>query len=91
MTYFVMALALVLGFTQCKKEQVNTPENETKTVNGKLDKTPDTRNSIMVIALSVNNEHVRKRYLLSDMYLTDLCFDILLQWRIRLVRDGTFQ
>ena len=31
--YFVMALALVLGFTQCKKEQVNTPENETKTVN----------------------------------------------------------
>ena len=33
MTYFVMALALVLGFTQCKKEQVNTPENETKTVN----------------------------------------------------------
>ena len=28
-----MALALVLGFTQCKKEQVNTPENETKTVN----------------------------------------------------------
>ena len=31
MTYFVMAL--VLGFTQCKKEQVNTPENETKTVN----------------------------------------------------------
>ena len=33
MTYFVMAFALVLGFTQCKKEQVNTPENETKTVN----------------------------------------------------------
>ncbi len=33
MTYFVMALALVLGFTQCKKEQVHTPENETKTVN----------------------------------------------------------
>ena len=33
MTYFVMALALVLGFTQCKKEQVNTPGNETKTVN----------------------------------------------------------
>ena len=33
MTYFVMALALVLGFSQCKKEQVNTPENETKTVN----------------------------------------------------------
>ena len=33
MTYFVMALALVLGFTQCKKEQVNAPENETKTVN----------------------------------------------------------
>ncbi len=32
-TYFVMALALVLGFSQCKKEQVNTPENETKTVN----------------------------------------------------------
>ena len=29
----MMALALVLGFTQCKKEQVNTPENETKTVN----------------------------------------------------------
>ena len=28
-----MALALVLGFSQCKKEQVNTPENETKTVN----------------------------------------------------------
>ena len=24
MTYFVMALALVLGFTQCKKEQTNT-------------------------------------------------------------------
>ena len=45
----------------------------------------------MVIALSVKKEHVRKRYLLSDMYLTDLCFDILLQWRIRLVRDGTFQ
>ena len=33
MIYFVMAFALVLGFTQCKKEQVNTPENETKTVN----------------------------------------------------------
>ena len=33
MTYFVMALALVLGLAQCKKEQVNTPENETKTVN----------------------------------------------------------
>ena len=33
MTYFVMALAFVLGFTQCKKEQVNTPGNETKTVN----------------------------------------------------------
>lgn len=33
MTYFVMALALVLGFSQCKKEQVNTPGNETKTVN----------------------------------------------------------
>ena len=65
--------------------------HETKTVNGKLAKTADTRNSIMVIALSVNNEHVRKRYLLSDMYLTDLCFDILLQWRIRLVRDGTCQ
>ena len=29
MTYFVMALALVLGFTQCKKEQP-TPQNETE-------------------------------------------------------------
>ena len=28
MTYFVMALALVLGFTQCKKEQIATTENE---------------------------------------------------------------
>jgi hypothetical protein len=33
MTYFVMALALVLGFTQCKKEQLLEPENEAKTVN----------------------------------------------------------
>jgi hypothetical protein len=33
MTYFVMALAMVLGFTQCKKEQTAVPENETKTVN----------------------------------------------------------
>lgn len=74
-----------------RKSTISKEAHETKTVNGKLDKTPDTRNSIMVIALSVNNEHVRKRYLLSDMYLTDLCFDILLQWRIRLVRDGTFQ
>ena len=32
MTYFVMALALVLGFTQCKKEQTTEPENEVKTV-----------------------------------------------------------
>ena len=27
MTYFVMALALVLGFTQCKKEKIE-PQNE---------------------------------------------------------------
>jgi len=32
MTYFVMALALVLGLAQCKKEQTVEPENETKTV-----------------------------------------------------------
>lgn len=32
MTYFVMALAMVLGFTQCKKEQTTTSENEAKTV-----------------------------------------------------------
>ena len=31
MTYFVMALALVLGFTQCKKEQT-APQNETEGV-----------------------------------------------------------
>lgn len=31
--YFVMALALVLGLAQCKKEQTVEPENETKTVN----------------------------------------------------------
>ncbi len=28
MTYFVMAFAMVLGFTQCKKEQIATTENE---------------------------------------------------------------
>ena len=28
LTYFVMALAMVLGFTQCKKEQIATTENE---------------------------------------------------------------
>lgn len=33
MTCFVMALALVLGFTQCKKEQHLEPENEVNTVN----------------------------------------------------------
>jgi hypothetical protein len=33
MTYFVMALALVLGLAQCKKEQILEPENEAKTVN----------------------------------------------------------
>ena len=32
LTYFVMALAMVLGFTQCKKEQPLEPENEVKTV-----------------------------------------------------------
>lgn len=32
MTCFVMALALVLGLAQCKKEQTVEPENETKTV-----------------------------------------------------------
>jgi hypothetical protein len=39
MTYFVMALALVLGFTQCKKEQVATTENEGEkvTITLKLD------------------------------------------------------
>ena len=31
MTYFVMAMALVLGFTQCKKENLE-PETEGKQV-----------------------------------------------------------
>ena len=39
LTYFVMALALVLGFTQCKKEQIATTENEGEkvTITLKLD------------------------------------------------------
>ena len=32
MTYFVMALALVLGFTQCKKEQTNNQDTESHLV-----------------------------------------------------------
>ena len=32
MTYFVMALALVLGLVQCKKEQPETPQNEANSV-----------------------------------------------------------
>ena len=40
MTYFVMALALVLGFTQCKKEQIE-PQNQ----GGKVRITLDVENS----------------------------------------------
>ena len=32
MTYFVMALALALGFTQCKKEQMNNQDTESNLV-----------------------------------------------------------
>ena len=32
MTYFVMALALVLGLAQCKKEKLETPQNEGNSV-----------------------------------------------------------
>lgn len=32
MTYFVMALAMVLGFTQCKKEQPETPDTQGVTI-----------------------------------------------------------
>ena len=37
MTYFVMALALVLGLAQCKKEQPETPQNEGNSVMITLD------------------------------------------------------
>ncbi len=37
MTYFVMALALVLGLAQCKKEQLETPQNEGNSVMITLD------------------------------------------------------
>jgi len=37
MTYFVMALALVLGLAQCKKEKLETPQNEGNSVMITLD------------------------------------------------------
>ena len=37
MTYFVMALVLVLGLAQCKKEQLETPQNEGNSVMITLD------------------------------------------------------
>lgn len=37
MTYFVMALALALGLAQCKKEQLETPQNEGNSVMITLD------------------------------------------------------
>ena len=53
MTYFVMALALVLGFTQCKKEQTPT-NNESEGVFITLDVNGGNSNSKVIVDPSVN-------------------------------------
>jgi hypothetical protein len=53
MTYFVMALALVLGLAQCKKEQLETPQNEGNSVMITLDVKGDNNAKV-----DVNPPHV---------------------------------
>ena len=53
MTYFVMALALVLGLSQCKKEQLETPQNEGNSVMITLDVKGDNNAKV-----DVNPPHV---------------------------------
>ena len=49
MTYFVMALALVLGLAQCKKEKLETPQNEGNSVMITLDVKGDNNAKVDVI------------------------------------------
>lgn len=59
MTYFVMALALVLGFTQCKKEQT-APQNETEGVRITLNVGDD--NSKVVVTPGFYNSETGETY-----------------------------
>lgn len=47
MTYFVMALAMVLGLTQCKKEQTSTTQNESEGVFITLDVEGGSRHQVV--------------------------------------------
>ena len=54
MTYFVMALALVLGFTQCKKEQMPA-NNQTEGIRITLDVNGGNSNSRVIVDPTGNN------------------------------------
>ncbi len=56
MTYFVMALVLVLGLAQCKKEKLETPQNEGNSVMITLDVKGDNNAKVNVIPPDVTFE-----------------------------------
>ncbi len=55
-TYFVMALVLVLGLAQCKKEKLETPQNEGNSVMITLDVKGDNNAKVNVIPPDVTFE-----------------------------------